>query len=188
MLLYYGLFILLRYIVLWFCFFFISIATMSCFFFFLMRRRPPRSTRTDTLFPYTTLFRSLARCDLVVLPGDTEAAGAKGKSNNRVLQSLYAGRCVVAHPLDSFQKLGNFVRLDRSIPAAIAATLADPAAAVARVRQGQAYLEQHYTPDAVTDRWLEICRRSEEQTSELQSLRRKSYAVFCLKTKKQSIH
>src|SRR3546814_13112680 len=29
-----------------------------CFVFFLMRRRPPRSTRTDTLFPYTTLFRS----------------------------------------------------------------------------------------------------------------------------------
>src|SRR3546814_13916646 len=32
--------------------------SMSLFFFFLMRRRPPRSTRTDTLFPYTTLFRS----------------------------------------------------------------------------------------------------------------------------------
>src|SRR3546814_12716932 len=31
-----------------------------CVFFFLMIRRPPRSTRTDTLFPYTTLFRSLA--------------------------------------------------------------------------------------------------------------------------------
>src|SRR3546814_14066561 len=31
------------------------------FFFFLMIRRPPRSTRTDTLFPYTTLFRSQAR-------------------------------------------------------------------------------------------------------------------------------
>src|SRR3546814_8118158 len=31
-----------------------------CFFFFLMIRRPPRSTRTDTLFPYTTLFRSMA--------------------------------------------------------------------------------------------------------------------------------
>src|SRR3546814_8682789 len=31
---------------------------LSCFFFFLMIRRPPRSTRTDTLFPYTTLFRS----------------------------------------------------------------------------------------------------------------------------------
>lgn len=104
------------------------------------------------------LDQALARCDLVVLPVDIEAAGSKGKSNNRVLQSLYAGRCVVAHPLDSFQKLGDFVRLDRSIPAAVAATLADPAAAVARVRQGQTYLEQHYTPAAITDRWLEICR------------------------------
>src|SRR3546814_18215440 len=38
------------------------VVLLSCtasFFFFLMRRRPPRSTRTDTLFPYTTLFRSL---------------------------------------------------------------------------------------------------------------------------------
>src|SRR3546814_12033712 len=34
-------------------------STHVLFFFFLMRRRPPRSTRTDTLFPYTTLFRSL---------------------------------------------------------------------------------------------------------------------------------
>src|SRR3546814_18748214 len=34
---------------------------MVVFFFFLMIRRPPRSTRTDTLFPYTTLFRSLRR-------------------------------------------------------------------------------------------------------------------------------
>src|SRR3546814_18031466 len=33
---------------------------LACYFFFLMIRRPPRSTRTDTLFPYTTLFRSQA--------------------------------------------------------------------------------------------------------------------------------
>src|SRR3546814_19589895 len=39
---------------------------VCCFFFFLMIRRPPRSTRTDTLFPYTTLFRSI---------GDGAAAG-----------------------------------------------------------------------------------------------------------------
>src|SRR3546814_12059850 len=38
-----------------------SVFVISCvsFFFFLMIRRPPRSTRTDTLFPYTTLFRSV---------------------------------------------------------------------------------------------------------------------------------
>src|SRR3546814_14301065 len=38
----------------------IALFVVVCFFF-LMRRRPPRSTRTDTLFPYTTLFRSAAR-------------------------------------------------------------------------------------------------------------------------------
>src|SRR3546814_14420007 len=39
---------------------FMRVSLCSCnFFFFLMIRRPPRSTRTDTLFPYTTLFRSM---------------------------------------------------------------------------------------------------------------------------------
>src|SRR6056297_4117719 len=73
------------------------------FFFFLMIRRPPRSTRTDTLFPYTTLFRSPIR-------------------------------------------------------------------------------GQHPAPRP----WPACRRRSEEHTSELQSLRRISYAVFCLKKKKKT--
>src|SRR3546814_12345315 len=40
------------------------------FFFFLMIRRPPRSTRTDTLFPYTTLFRSPHISDGIAIPGN----------------------------------------------------------------------------------------------------------------------
>src|SRR3546814_3833753 len=90
-------------------------------FFFLMIRRPPRSTRTDTLFPYTTLFRS-NRYDLV---------------------------------LETFEDQG----LD--LPRAQRATR-------------MAALIQRYA-----------ARRSEEHTSELQSLMRISYAVFCLKKKKQ---
>src|SRR3546814_1453078 len=46
---------------------------MHCLFFFLMIRRPPRSTRTDTLFPYTTLFRS---------PGDREKKMTKAAASN----------------------------------------------------------------------------------------------------------
>src|SRR3546814_16655739 len=41
--------------------------TLFCFFFFLMTRQPPSSTRTDTLFPYTTLFRSSFRADITLL-------------------------------------------------------------------------------------------------------------------------
>src|SRR3546814_3952660 len=98
---------------------------LFCFFFFLMIRRPPRSTRTDTLFPYTTLFRSVAAPSVlqrhdVVQQGDRDTAFS--------LWSCF-------------------------MPAGMAiAMLAGP--------------------------------RSEEHTSELQSLMRISYAVFCLKKKK----
>src|SRR3546814_1634364 len=88
-----------------------------------MIRRPPRSTRTDTLFPYTTLFRS-------------NSAGSKGSG---------IGGATLEGPA-----------LER-LPVLIAA---DPA------HQDRKAFE-----------------RSEEHTSELQSLMRISYAVFCLKKK-----
>src|SRR3546814_6248667 len=96
-----------------------------------MIRRPPRSTRTDTLFPYTTLFRS----------------------------------AVVAHP----QRLAR----SGSEPAALPGAQAAAAGATGGQRD---------------DHRSVVCaartRRSEEHTSELQSLMRISYAVFCLKKKK----
>src|SRR3546814_6264658 len=86
-----------------------------------MLRRPPRSTRTDTLFPYTTLFRSLEDVDAFF---DTYYA-----PNNAVLTIV-----------------GDFVMED-----------------------AKKWVEQYFA------------NRSEEHTSELQSLMRNSYAVFCLK-------
>src|SRR3546814_8629230 len=83
----------------------------SSFFFFLMIRRPPRSTRTDTLFPYTTLFRS------------------------RLVDVVRQGLQPRQHDED--------------------------------------------------DERRQLPHRSEEHTSELQSLMRISYAVFCLKKKKK---
>src|SRR3546814_5048649 len=89
-----------------------------------MIRRPPRSTRTDTLFPYTTLFRS---------------AGLKGSD---------------AHPIAGVQRPTK--RSGRRSPGPISA-------AWERRKSAEADLQ-----------------RSEEHTSELQSLMRISYAVFCL--------
>src|SRR3546814_17695495 len=85
-----------------------------CLFFFLMIRRPPISTRTDTLFPYTTLFRS-----------DGIGSPVRG-GGNQLHSNSEKQRCQ-----------------------------------------------------------SDLIRRSEEHTSELQSLMRISYAVFCLKKKKQ---
>src|SRR3546814_2251390 len=110
---------------------------ISCLvFFFLMIRRPPRSTRTDTPFPYATLFRSLTRHDEArPRPGDLllEAFAALAVSTAAwwAIQSVSPG--------SGFSRIGYFSN-----------------------------------------------QRSEEHTSELQSLMRISYAVFCLKQKKNN--
>src|SRR3546814_1048810 len=107
-----------------------------------MVRRPPRPTRTATLFPYTTLFRS--RLD--VLPVDRHAPTL------RVIEAKEQSR-------------------DRR--------LARPRRPDDRQRLARADREA----DAVQYRPVRFVR-SEEHTSELQSLMRISYAVFCLKKKK----
>src|SRR3546814_12074218 len=67
---------------LWYCFFvittFFSYLSLFSFFFFLMIRRPPRSTRTDTLFPYPALFRSAGRLFL----------GGRGLLDGKHLQAM----------------------------------------------------------------------------------------------------
>src|SRR3546814_7407397 len=115
-------------------------------FFFLMIRRPPRSTRTDTLFPYTTLFK-------------------RGKENGRLqaprrqLEEFGISARHVTNAIDEIERLG----------------LADCKRGIGR--RASVY--------ALT--WLHLFdgSRSEEHTSELQSLMRISYAVFCLKKKKE---
>src|SRR3546814_5609396 len=113
--------------------------------FFLMIRRPPRSTRTDTLFPYTTLFRS--RCSLIPI----SVAALEGKDDG----------CGVTSSRLVHQKRYKFVFF--KFPA------------LCQSRGYALIFGSHTAPGAVI--------RSEEHTSELQSLMRISYAVFCLKKK-----
>src|SRR3546814_10065589 len=112
-----------------------------------MLRRPPRSTRTVTLFPYTTLFRSFASQAIAVLRDlglqpDDERVNRNG------------GAIALGHPLGMSG-------------ARITITAAEELH-----RSGGRYA------------LVFMCVRSEEHTSELQSLMRISYAVFCLKKKK----
>src|SRR3546814_17943313 len=115
----------------------ISFFTSFFSFFFLMIRRPPRSTRTDTLFPYTTLFRSR-------FSGLGLCAGGAQRRCARILSSRRS---------PAYNHAGG-----------------------ARFGGGR-----HTAVSAHRD-------RSEEHTSELQSLMRISYAVFCLKKKNKKQH
>src|SRR3546814_3896384 len=118
-----------------------------------MIRRPPRSTRTDTLFPYTTLVRSLHTTPIT----QSRTFTMNRKLHNSMLAFSATGLVLVfaliaASPVLTGQ--------DVSTPVALAAS----------------------TPAVELNAGLQ--ERSEEHTSELQSLMRISYAVFCLKTKK----
>src|SRR3546814_1510546 len=118
-----------------------------------MIRRPPRSTRTDTLFPYTTLFRSTVMRDL-------EATGIASAEIVSLLEDAVSERRWWAEQWpQGAVYVGGLVAQDVQ----------------------DALLEK-------VGRWP-LCTqceddRSEEHTSELQSLMRISYAVFCLKKKK----
>src|SRR3546814_1625677 len=114
-----------------------------------MTRQPPRSTRTDTLFPYTTLFRSQRhdrrRHRLPAPAGEPALRSVSlrvARQHRQRLVGASAGRAVVLVVVGTSRRF--------RAPA---------------VEQGR--------------------RRSEEHTSELQSLMRISYAVFCLKKKKK---
>src|SRR3546814_14686416 len=112
-------------------------------FFFLMIRPPPRSTRTYTLFPYTTLFRS--------------------DRFSRFLDKIFGGW--LFRPFNRF-----FDRASHSYVGTVARVIRSSGIALL-VYAGLM--------------GLTFFGRSEEHTSELQSLMRISYAVFCLKKKKK---
>src|SRR3546814_4416470 len=121
-----------------------------------MIRRPPRSTRTDTLFPYTTLFRA---CRRPTRPGTQDPFMIR-----RIARGSLDRRTIVA---ERIRVAGRNIIIVRAIVPT----------------EGMVTICHHGTVAALATRaelTLDLAR-SEEHTSELQSLMRNSYAVFCLK-------
>src|SRR3546814_14327579 len=117
-----------------------------------MIRRPPRSTRTDTLFPYTTLFRS-----------------------NFLFAATDIGHLLTLPWLEDWaQKTAPHV--------SFTAVPLGRSRLVAQLESGEVDVAIGSFPNLVAG----IRERSEEHTSELQSLMRISYAVFCLKKKNKN--
>src|SRR3546814_137817 len=87
-----------------------------------MRRRPPRSTRTDTLFPYTTLFRSLRANGLLVMHANLNNALAAAQAYRGAAQAALAER-LAARPIDSDQRAAHGFAWVATMVAALEATL-----------------------------------------------------------------
>src|SRR3546814_10875683 len=128
-----------------------------CIFFFLMIRRPPRSTRTDTLFPYTTLFRSHLALQQAVAADRADADADREDGEEQRHHRLIAAQHVLG---------------------------------IGREEQDEGGADQPEPRDAENREENVAARRdmpengagrSEAHKSELQSLMRISYDVFCLK-------
>src|SRR3546814_7395770 len=131
-----------------------------------MIRRPPRSTRTDTLFPYTTLFRSIECAkDGLGAKRSRRSVGIATESNH-----FDPGNIDIVHDIDP-SSVGR-ERLEK---------MADIGVAV-RIPAAQCVVKDDPNAHCAVD-LVRIERRSEEHTSDLQSLMRNSYAVFRLKKK-----
>ncbi len=106
------------------------------------------------------LQQALAACDAVVLPFEHDNALVRGKSANRALQALQAGRAVFAHPLDSYRELAAYVAISDSLPQAVLDACADPAPVVARTAAGQAHVAAHCSPAAIARLWAAAAART----------------------------
>src|SRR3546814_8208135 len=136
-------------------------------FFFLMIRRPPRSTRTDTLFPYTTLFRSRIDTQFrdrarkhggCVQVGERRGRRRVGQVVSGHVDGLHRGDRPLVGGGDALLKLAH-VGGERRL--------------IAHGRRNTTEQRRHFR--------TRLGERSEEHKSEIQSLMRNSYAVFCLK-------
>src|SRR3546814_5712178 len=127
-----------------------------------MIRRPPRSTRTDTLFPYTTLFRSAEAAVRARVAAKTTASAAIAERHGGIAVAVDLAAIIlralrlVGQQVIGLGDVGEFLRR----------------LGIVLVLVGVQFLG-------------ELAIRSEEHTSELQSLMRNSYAVFCLKQKRK---
>src|SRR3546814_5036955 len=176
-----------------------------------MIRRPPISTRTDTLFPYTTLFRSIADCETKpVITADEGMRGGKSttlKANvdealkrpgttcvETVLVVRRTGGAVAMQMprdrwydavVDSQPTTCEPERMNAEDPLFILYTSGSTGKPKGVLHTTGGYLLfVSYTHECVFDLREDDIYRSEEHTSELQSLMRISYAVFCLQKKK----
>src|SRR3546814_3972578 len=139
-----------------------------------MIRRPPRSTRTDTLFPYTTLFRSLKV--------NYRGSGGYGKAFRDAGHQQWA-EGIQNDIIDATKWTIDQGYADKDRICIYGGSFGGYSALMAPIR-APGLFKCAFGYVGVYDIEM-MFDRSEEHTSELQSLMRISYAVFCLKKKKQ---
>ena len=98
-------------------------------------------------------WRELGDTDIVVIPQNTDSSARAAKSPNRLIESMWAGRFVVASPVPSYAEFGEWATLHEDICEGLDWALAHQDVLESRIQGAQDYIATHYSPGAIADRW-----------------------------------
>lgn len=101
-------------------------------------------------------WRALERCDFVLLPHAARDPWVHGKSHNRLVAAIAAGRLALASPIPSYVELADYAWVEDDLAAGISWALRNPDAAKERVARGQAHVGRHFSPAAIAEKWARV--------------------------------
>lgn len=103
---------------------------------------------------------AIARCDLVLLPQDTTSGWGKVKSHNRLVEAIRGGRLALASPIPSYIELSEFAWVGDDFGEGLAWALAHPNDVRQKLRAGQAYVADFFSPKLIGQKWLSLVSQS----------------------------
>lgn len=110
------------------------------------------------------LKRAMKQCDMVVIP-TLNADEKSGKSPNRVIEPLWAGRYVVAGSLPAYEPFSPFASIGDDLVAGIEWALNHPEQVLEKIKAGQAYIAANHTPKLIGEKWHAVITQLAEMTT-----------------------
>ena len=117
------------------------------------RQLAPRASARFTSWSLKVIQSAFEQCDLVIVPSLPEHQAKVAQSANRLIESLWVGRIVVAHPIASYQEFSSFSYLGTNLANGVLQAINHRDETIRRIERGQAYIEAQYTPEKIADQW-----------------------------------
>lgn len=117
------------------------------------RQLAPRANARFTPWSLKVMQPAFEQCDVVIIPGPPEYQAKVARSANRLIESLWAGRAVVAHPIAAYQEFSSFSYLETDLARGVLQAIEHRDETIRRIERGQAYIEAKYTPGKIADQW-----------------------------------
>jgi len=123
-----------------------------------LRKVNPQFSLRHVPWSINATTRELELADMVVLPQNAASDWGRVKSHNRFVESIRAGRLVVASPIPAYVELANYGCVQEDLSSAITWALDHPTDALSRIAAGQGYVEERFSPSNIARKWERVLR------------------------------